>query len=77
MTIHIQCFGKLLDLFPRGIQLEYMPQDIAALRALLLTNYPALKEESFSIVVNKKFASAHQALQQEDTLVLLPPFSGG
>ena len=40
--------------------------------------YPLLKEQRFTIAVNKKICTDNkQQLTEEDVIALLPPFSGG
>jgi len=45
---------------------------------ILEIRYPLLKEQRFTIAVNKKICTDNKhALTEEDAIALLPPFSGG
>jgi len=43
----------------------------------LLTAYPQLQTMEFTLAVNKQLIHGNTALKDDDTLALLPPFSGG
>ncbi len=77
MKINLLAFGQIADITG---QANWQLQDIMdtdALIQLLYSQYPALKETEFSLAVNKKLIHSNCVLQQEDTVALLPPFSGG
>lgn len=43
----------------------------------LQEEFPALKSISFAIAVNKQLVTESTRLESNDTVALLPPFSGG
>lgn len=48
-----------------------------ALREKLETTYPALRKMRYAIAVNKQVVTAPTKLEDDSTVALLPPFSGG
>jgi molybdopterin synthase sulfur carrier subunit len=51
--------------------------NIAELKYLLEEKFPALKEHSYAVAVNQRWSASDTVLKADDTLALLPPFSGG
>jgi molybdopterin synthase sulfur carrier subunit len=47
------------------------------LRAKLEESYPRLKTINYAIAVNKKIVTGHTPFDENATIALLPPFSGG
>lgn len=76
MHVNITAFGQLADITGSNIQLEDI-EDTNELMALLITTYPALKNISFVIAVDKKIISNNTVVSAASSIALLPPFSGG
>lgn len=77
MNIHLLAFGQVAEItgFTRtGLQ-DVKNSD--ELTKFLHTNYPNLSSTSFSIAVNKKLVHGFTEFMSDDTIALLPPFSGG
>lgn len=77
MKITILAFGIIADLTQ---QKEFIIQDInnmEELKTLLEQQYPALQNINYSIAVNKLVAVENIIFNENDTIALLPPFSGG
>jgi molybdopterin synthase sulfur carrier subunit len=52
--------------------------DVAALRTLLETQYPRLKQlSSYMIALNNEYAQGYEQLQERDEIAIIPPVSGG
>ena len=51
--------------------------NIAELKYLLEEKFPALKEHPYAVAVNQRWSASDTVLKADDTLALLPPFSGG
>lgn len=79
MTIHIYYFALLQD--QRGLseeKLEIEPQDVAQLYAnLKKTHGFTLDRSALRVSVNEQFASWDTQLGDGDTVVFIPPVSGG
>ncbi|MCC6690474.1 MAG: MoaD/ThiS family protein, partial [Bacteroidia bacterium] len=52
-------------------------QDTATLTTDLLSQYPLLNTIKFSISVEKKIVRTNTLLNNNNTVAILPPFSGG
>jgi sulfur-carrier protein len=77
MAINILIFGQLTEITGNGhIEMEHMA-DTNSLLAALHAAYPALKEATFMLAVDKRTVSENTALPQSCTVALLPAFSGG
>ncbi len=76
MAINVLVFGSLTDIMGNSLSLENM-SDTEALIKELNNRYPALIHSKFIIAVNKKKIEANTPLNNNDTVALLPPFSGG
>ena len=77
MNIRILAFGIIADLIQ---QKEFTFQGInnaEELKATLEQKYPALQNIKYSIAVNKQMAVQNIIFNENDTIALLPPFSGG
>jgi molybdopterin converting factor small subunit len=49
----------------------------SSLKEKLEADYPALKNISYAMAVDKKMVTASTVLTDDATVALLPPFSGG
>ena len=77
MKIKIQLFGPLTEIC-NGYQIENeLVADTHTLLEILKEKYPALKTSVFAIAVNNQLRKENTLLQEDDTVSLLPPFSGG
>lgn len=69
-------FGSLTDITGSSLQLENIA-DTNRLVIELNGRFPALINSKYIIAVNKKMIDANTPLHNDDTIALLPPFSGG
>lgn len=80
MELNIDCFGIAKDIVgaPR-FRLEITePLPAAELKRRIAETYPAFAElKSFLLAVNEAYASDEQVVRAEDTVVIIPPVSGG
>jgi len=77
MNIHLLAFGQVAEItgFTRtGLQDVKNSEE---LMKFLHSNYPNLTSTLFSIAVNKKLIHGFTEFMPDDTIALLPPFSGG
>ncbi len=51
--------------------------DTVQLKEKIFAKFPELANHSFLIAVNKKVMAGNVPLKNEDTVALMPPFSGG
>lgn len=78
MNLTIKYFGQLAECTGKNhevLQEEF--ESVKALKTVLNTKYPALKEHEFVIAVDQKIADDQEILTTEAEVALLPPFSGG
>ena len=75
MTITIIAFGQIAEI--TGKELVVNAVDTTQLQQLLLEKFPALAEKKYAIAVNKSLAVSNVALKDNDTVALMPPYSGG
>ena len=76
MQITIKAFGQLADILGNS-EITLDAANIDELKAVLCGNYPALQYIKYAIAVNKQMISHNVSLAKNDTVALLPPFSGG
>ncbi len=77
MKINIIFFGQLSEITgTKNISLEDMA-DTKALNLLLHSTYPLLKDQPYRIAVNNQLVSEDVLFDEDCTVALLPPFSGG
>lgn len=73
----IQVFGRLTDVFGADNISVDPVIDTDTLLKLLRQKYPAIGDTGFIIAVDKKQVRENVQLFPENTIVLMPPFSGG
>jgi molybdopterin converting factor small subunit len=76
MSVKIILFGKLADIAGNTISLNDVA-DTDSLVSVLHKNYPALGNSKYVIAVDKRIIKENTRLNNNSTVVLLPPFSGG
>ena len=57
-------------------QTEGIP-DTGSLKARLENDFPGLKQVKYIVAVNKKMVQTNTLLTGNETIALMPPFSGG
>lgn len=77
MRVKVLIFGQLTDI--TGESEIYLNEisDRDELVEKLNQQYPALADSKYAIAVDKKVISQNTRLDDECTVALLPPFSGG
>ncbi len=70
-------FGQLAEITGKqSWKLQGIP-DITALKQILETNFPAIKNINYQVAIDKKITKENAVLADQSTVALLPPFSGG
>jgi molybdopterin synthase sulfur carrier subunit len=77
MEINLLIFGQIADITGKSAWKIAGIKDTNELIKNLEEQFPALSTTSYSIAVNKKVIQGNKALNENDTIALLPPFSGG
>ncbi len=77
MKINILVFGQLYDITKVSQLTIYEVNNTEQLTRKLIEQFPELSKFKFSIAVNKKIVQQNTILNNEDTVALLPAFSGG
>jgi len=77
MELKIMFFGRLCDVTGRDNLSLRDINDIKGLREVLHKLYPALASMKYIIAVDKKLVEGDMLLYENNTVALLPPFSGG
>jgi len=75
MAIKIIAFGQIAEITGKEFAIE--ANNILALKAALLEEFPALAEKKYAVAVNKKLVADNVTLLENDTVALMPPYSGG
>jgi len=75
MLVKIIAFGQIAEITGKDFTLE--AHDITSLKELLIAKFPALSEKKYAIAINKKLVATNVALKENDTVALMPPYSGG
>lgn len=79
--MQVMFFGRLGEAIGRSIEIDASPSDVAELRRMLATRYPALAEElmrpSLRACVGDELVGEAHLLSGVSTVDFLPPLSGG
>lgn len=77
MPINILLFGQLTGITGKErISLDGISNTVELVNALN-REFPALAHAKYVIAVNKQVITGNRDLQEDSTIALLPPFSGG
>lgn len=77
MKVNVLAFGQISDITgDESLEISGVT-DTDQLVRLLHQKYDNLKSFEYRLAVNKKMISGNTELKNEDTVALLPPFSGG
>ncbi|TJZ51472.1 MoaD/ThiS family protein [Sphingobacterium olei] len=75
MKIKVRAFGPLLDVMESEFFVE--ASDTKALVDVLIQQFPGMADRKIAVAVNGKITNTLVKLQDQDTVALLPPYSGG
>lgn len=75
MEIKIIAFGSIAEL--TGKEITVQASDIASLKETLQELFPELVDRKYAVAVNMKVVQENLELKQNDTVALMPPYSGG
>ena len=76
MAVKVITFGQLTDITGSAITLDGI-SNTDDLIGQLNKLYPALTHQKYLVAVDRKIISARTELTGDNTVALLPPFSGG
>lgn len=77
MKIRILCFGSIADITGKS-EIEICDaKSTDEAKSQLENKFPKLREVSYVLAVDKKIISHNSPLNDNATIALLPPFSGG
>jgi sulfur-carrier protein len=77
MEIHLLAFGQIAEIMGKSAWKMAGLKDTDTLIEKLEMQFPALVKMKYSIAVNKKVIQENTAINENDMIALLPPFSGG
>lgn len=77
MEIHLLAFGQIAEITGKSAWKMVGIKDTNILTKNLEEQFPALVRMKYSIAVNKKVIQENTTINENDTIALLPPFSGG
>ena len=77
MNIKIILFGQLSDIAGGDSLVLKEVVDTNGLQEMLKKHYPALAASKYIIAVDKKLVQENTSLHENNSVALLPPFSGG
>lgn len=75
MAIIIIAFGQIAEITGKEFIVE--ANNVTALKSVLNKKFPALSQKKYAIAVNKKMVTENVELNENDTVALMPPYSGG
>lgn len=75
MKVKIIAFGKIAEI--TGKELSVTASDTDTLKQQLWVRFPQLADMKFAVAVNKKVTEENRVLSNNDTVALMPPYSGG
>jgi len=77
MQVNILIFGQIADIIGTNNILMTDVHDTDDLTNRIKASYPVLNTSKFAVAVDKKIVKENTALNNNNTIALLPPFSGG
>lgn len=77
MKVNVIVFGQLTDITGSSDIILHDVGDTDALIQTLHNIYPALADSKYAIALEKKIIAENTPLTDNNTIGLLPPFSGG
>ena len=77
MEINLLSFGQVADITGKDVLKIPDVKNTNELNEFLFRAWPQLQSIKYSIAVNKKMIQENVALHNNDTVAILPPFSGG
>ena len=77
MEINLIAFGQIAEITGQSAWKISEVEDTNSLIKKLEEEFPALVKMKYSIAVNKKVIQENTTIYENDTIALLPPFSGG
>jgi molybdopterin synthase sulfur carrier subunit len=77
MEINLLSFGQVTDIMGKDILKIPDVKNTNELNEFLAKAWPQLQSIKYSIAVNKKIIQENTQLHDQDTVAILPPFSGG
>ena len=77
MEINLLAFGQIAEITGKSAWKMAGIKDTNTLIEKLEVQFPALVKLKYSIAVNKKVIQENFTINENDTIALLPPFSGG
>ncbi len=77
MKINLLSFGQVADIIGEANLSITDIQNTEELKDWLIDKWPKLQSIKYSIAINRNIIQENTELQNEDTVALLPPFSGG
>lgn len=77
MEINLLAFGQIAEITGKSTWKMTGIKDTNILIKKLEELFPVLVKMKYSIAVNKKVIQENTVLNDNDTIALLPPFSGG
>ena len=77
MKINLLFFGQAADMTGMASRVFSGISNTRELNEKLIEIYPALQTIKYSIALNRKIVRENTELKNEDTVAILPPFSGG
>lgn len=75
MEIRIIAFGRIAEI--TGKELMLTASDTDTLKQQLAGKFPQLSGMKYAIAINKKMTEGNTELNTNDTVALMPPYSGG
>ncbi len=75
MEIKIIAFGRIAEI--TGKELMLTASDTDTLKQQLAGKFPQLSGMKYAVAVNKKMTEGNTELKTNDTVALMPPYSGG
>lgn len=77
MEINLLSFGQIVDITGKDSLKIPDVKNTNELKNFLSKAWPQLQSIKYSIAVNKKTIRENTQLHDQDTVAILPPFSGG
>ncbi len=77
MEIEIISFGKIAEFLSSQRMEVTAISNTDELKSFLENSFPSLKQTKYKLAVNKNIVQENIKITNNDTIAIMPPFSGG
>lgn len=77
MKVNVEYFGIITEITGKQQEVVSGCKSLQEINVFLQQQYPAINLQTYSLAVNNALITGEKFLEPNDTVSVLPPFSGG